>query len=85
MAQLTISDELDRRVRAQVGDDDAEVARYVESLIEGRLAAEEDPAWQAEVLEKIKQGMADVEAGRTYTSEEAREYLRERMKVLRSQ
>lgn len=40
-----------------------------------RLPCEDDPAWQAEVAEKIRRGMADVEAGRVMSSAEARARL----------
>lgn len=43
-----------------------------------RLPFEDDPQWQAETARRIRQGMADIEAGRTMNSDEAQRRLAER-------
>lgn len=40
-----------------------------------RLPLEDDPAWQAQTAEKIRQGMEDVRAGRTRPAKEVLDHL----------
>ena len=61
MAKWEVSDELDARVRERSGGD---VDAYIEQLVSSQLDLEDDPAVQAELIARTKQGYADIDAGR---------------------
>lgn len=73
MDQLTIPipDGLDE---SQKADLTAWLSARVAEIIPERLPCEDDPAWQAQTLARIKRGMADAEAGRVM---DARESMRQ--------
>lgn len=61
MAQWSVSDELDARLRDRLGGGDP--SAYVQRIIADQLDFEDDPAFQAEALAKIKKGMAEIDNG----------------------
>ncbi len=69
MANWTVSDELDARLRKRLGQ--AEVAEYVESFFIDHLDYEEDPAYRAKVDAQIKASEQDIAAGRVMDAREA--------------
>lgn len=69
MANWTVSDELDARLRERLGD--AGLAEYVESFFQDQLDYEEDPAYRAKVDAQIKASEADIAAGRVMDAREA--------------
>lgn len=48
------------------------LAEQAQEVVGKRLPLEADPAFHAEAIARIKRGMADVDAGRTITSEVAK-------------
>ena len=69
MANWTVSDELDARLRERLGV--ADPAAFAERVITDHLDEEEDPAYQAIVDANIKASEEDIEAGRVTDAREA--------------
>jgi len=63
MAHLDISDELDARLRLRLADQGGDVRAFVERLIQNQLDDEDDPLLRAQLLDKTRQGMAEIDAG----------------------
>ena len=72
MANWTVSDELDARLRERLGVEDP--AAYAERIITDQLDWEDDPEYSAEVDRQIKQSRAELAAGR---ATDAREGMRQ--------
>lgn len=68
MAKWEVSDELDARVRERSGEN---VGAFIEQLVSSQLDLEDDPAIQAELIARTKQGYADVDAGQIHDGREA--------------
>ena len=82
---MAISAELGEKLEAVVNDLVAN-GRYnskSEVLREGVRLVQEREAALAEFYAKLDQGLADIEAGRTYPAEEVFADLRERIKAMR--
>jgi predicted transcriptional regulator len=60
----------------------AYLTQQVAEIVPERLPLESDPAWRERAIAGIKRGLADVEAGRVYTSEEARQHVANYVKQL---
>ena len=69
MANWTVSDELDSRLRERLGVGD--IAGYVEGLITDQLNYDDDPAYRAKLDEQITASLADIEAGRVTDARDA--------------
>jgi len=57
----------------------AELIRWLKYQVElataGPQPGEDDPAWRAEAVRRVKRGMEDIKAGRVMSSAEARRQL----------
>lgn len=69
MANWTVSDELDARLRGRLGD--AGIAEYVESFFTDQLNYEDDPEYRGAVDAQIKASEADIAAGRVMDARDA--------------
>ena len=50
-------------VKSRLGEQGGDVSTYVEQLVQDHLAFELDPAVQAVLLTKTRQGLAELDAG----------------------
>jgi hypothetical protein len=62
MANWTVSDQLDARLRDRLGDDS--VSRYVETLIADQLNYDDDQTYRSQVDAQMAASEADIAAGR---------------------
>jgi len=69
---IPIPDGLDEAQKAELT---AWLSQKAAEASPDRLPCEDDPEWQAEAAARINQGLADVQAGRVNTSEQARQRL----------
>jgi len=69
MANWTVSDELDARLREWLGVSDP--SAFVEGLITDQLNYDEDPAYRAEVDAQMDGSEADISAGRVTDARQA--------------
>ena len=73
---IPIPEGMDERQKADLT---AWLTKQVAEHMPQRLPCEDDPAWQAETLEGIRRGVADVEAGRVRPAKEALQEIAERL------
>jgi len=78
MAEITVTipEGLDESQRADLA---AWLSRRAAEAVPQRLPIEDDPAFQDEVARRIAAGMADADAGRMMTSDQARARLDARL------
>ena len=63
MAQWNVSDELDARLRTYLDEEGGDVTSFVEQAVADQLRYESDPEYRAQTLDKIRRGMAEIDAG----------------------
>jgi predicted transcriptional regulator len=68
---IPVPDDLDSRVRSYLDKHGSELVDFVSRAVSEQLAYEDDIAFQAEITNRIKCGMADVDAGRVRDASEA--------------
>jgi hypothetical protein len=64
MPEVTIPDELARRVQSHLKAHGEDLASFTARAFNELLSIDEDPLLQAELLDKTRRGIADMNAGR---------------------
>lgn len=64
MAEVTIPDELAQRVLSHLKAHGEDLASFTARAFDEALSLEEDPLLQAELIEKTREGINDMNAGR---------------------
>lgn len=76
---VTLPEDLDRRLREFLDSRGENLEAFVARALDEQIARDSEVDFLEEQTEKIRRGLADIEAGRFYTSDEAKRILRERL------